>query len=89
MGNILGYFMEDKPVDASNLIGMTLEEANNYITYTTVYYTKEDCVIDNKDNRITEVSNEDCKDLRLTPGNMRLNVETSRFNRIITIESIG
>ena len=74
MGN-LSNFIKGNVCDSKVFLGMTIDEANEFVKNNIVYWELNDS--NKEDERIIEISDEGLKDLRLSKGNMRLNVDTN------------
>jgi hypothetical protein len=91
MGNIESSTTLDPntPLDSNVFMGMTIDEANSFVTNHIVYYSKEERVTNDQSKRITEVCVGDYKDIRRSPGNLRLRVETNPYGKIDKIKYVG
>lgn len=91
MGNLfIGSTRENIIYDATIVIGKTIEDANKFVKYNTVYWSKEDCEVDDKNNRITYVeAQKGYEDIVDIPGLMRLNVIMHSDDTIARLLKIG
>lgn len=86
MGNLNNLF-HGNVTDSKVFLGMTIDEANEFVKHNIVY--KELNYLNREDEKITEICDKGLKDLRLSKGNMRLNVDTNSYGKITKINELG
>lgn len=83
----MGNIFHNNVCDSKVFLGMTIDEANEFVKTNIVYWELNDS--NKEDEKITEICDKGFKDLRLSKGNMRLNVDTNSYGKIIKINSLG